>query len=142
MRVAIVLNTSWNIYNFRKGLVKSLIDSGYEVVAIAPKDQYSVPLMRMGCRFFPVKLENKGSNPLKDIQYGRQLYKIYKKIRPDVILQFTIKPNIYGTIAAKMLKIPVVNNVCGLGTVFLRDGMSSRIAKKLYKVSFRFPSKV
>lgn len=142
MKIAIVLNTSWNIYNFRKGLVQSLISSGYEVVAIAPEDNYTQSLLDMGCQYEPIKLENKGSNPLKDLQYTRNLYKIYKRIKPDVVLQFTIKPNIYGTLAAKMLKIPIVNNVCGLGTVFLRDGLSSRIAKSLYKLSFKFPDKV
>jgi glycosyltransferase involved in cell wall biosynthesis len=70
------------------------------------------------------------------------LYWIYKKVRPDVILHYTIKPNIYGTIAASLLGIPVINNVCGLGTMFLKDNLVSRIAITLYRIAFRFPKKI
>lgn len=143
MRIAIVLNSSWNIYNFRRGLIEELLKEGHTVLAIAPKDKYSNHLMTLGCEFYPVTLEKKGSNPFKDIKYLGRLYRIYKKTKPDIILQFTIKPNIYGTLAASMLNIPVINNVCGLGTVFLREQLlSSKVARLLYKFSFRFPQKV
>ena len=142
MRVAIVLNTSWNIYNFRRGLAQFLLSRGHQVIAIAPRDDYSNHLVEMGCEFYPVKLERKGSNPLKDFGYMRQLFKVYKEANPDVILQFTIKPNIYGTLAAIPLRKLVINNVCGLGTVFLRDNLTSKVAKMLYKFSFRYANKV
>ncbi|GAB4395319.1 MAG: glycosyltransferase family 4 protein [Microscillaceae bacterium] len=142
MRVAIVLNTSWNIYNFRQGLVKSILAEGHQVIAIAPRDNYSEHLIAMGCEYYPVKLENKGSNPLRDLGYMHQLYRIYKKVNPDVVLQFTIKPNIYGTLAAFPLRKLVVNNVCGLGTVFLHDTLTAKIARMLYKFSFRLPKRV
>ncbi|EAY28880.1 glycosyltransferase family 4 protein [Microscilla marina] len=143
MRIAIVLNSSWNIYNFRRGLIEAFLKEGHTVLAIAPTDKYSEYLQNIGCEFHPVALEKKGSNPLKDLKYMRRLYNTYKKTQPDVVLQFTIKPNIYGTLAASMLNIPVVNNVCGLGTVFLRkQRLSSKVARMLYKFSFRFPKKV
>lgn len=142
MRIAIVLNTSWNIYNFRHGLVKALLGEGHQVVAIAPEDKYSENLIKMGCEFYAVKMQNKGTNPLKDLHYTYQLYKIYKKAKIDVILQFTIKPNIYGTLASLPLRKLVVNNVSGLGTVFLHNNLSSKIAKFLYKFSFKFPKRV
>ncbi|HAS42549.1 MAG TPA: glycosyltransferase family 1 protein [Microscillaceae bacterium] len=143
MRIAIVLNSSWNIYNFRRGLIEELLKEGHTVLAIAPKDKYSNNLINLGCEFYPVTLEKKGSNPFKDIKYLGRLYRIYKKAKPDIILQFTIKPNIYGTLAASMLNIPVINNVCGLGTVFLREQLlSSKVARLLYRFSFRFPQKV
>jgi glycosyltransferase involved in cell wall biosynthesis len=71
-----------------------------------------------------------------------ELLSIYKRIQPDVIFHFTIKPNIYGTIAARLLRIPTINNVCGLGTVFLKDGLVSKIAMSLYKFAFQFPQKI
>lgn len=142
MRIAIVLNTSWNIYNFRKGLAQTLLNEGHEVIAIAPPDKYSDYLIEMGCIYHPIKLDNKGSNPLRDLSYMHQLYKIYKKTKPDAIIQYTIKPNIYGTLAAIPLKKLIINNVCGLGTVFIRNGLTSRIAKWMYRFSFRFPNKV
>lgn len=142
MRIAIVLNTSWNIYNFRFGLVKALLAEGHEVVAIAPEDKYSASLVELGCEFYPVKMQNKGSNPFKDLGYMWQLYRIYRKSKPDVVLQFTIKPNIYGTLAAFPLRKLIINNVCGLGTVFLHDNFTAKIARSLYRLSFLLPNRV
>ncbi len=142
MRIAIVVNSSWNIYNFRLGLVKAFLSKGIEVVAIAPEDQYSKLLIEKGCQYQPVKIENKGSNPFKDLSLIFQFYSIYRKFRPDIILHYTIKPNIYGTLAARMAGIPVVNNVSGLGTVFLHKNLTTYIAKKLYKLAFKFPAKI
>ena len=142
MKIAVVLNTSWNIYNFRKGLILSLMDKGNEVITIAPKDKFTYKLMDMGCRHIPVKMDSRGANPIKDFLLIWELYYIYKKIKPDIILHYTIKPNIYGTIAASWLRIPVINNVCGLGTMFLKDNLVSKIAIMLYRVAFRFPKKI
>lgn len=142
MKVAIVLNTSWNIYNFRMNFVRTLIDKGYEVHTIAPVDGYTNRLEEAGCRHHPVRMDSRGINPLKDVGLILELRAIYKKLRPDIILHYTIKPNIYGSIAAASLGIPTVNNVCGLGTVFLRKSLWSRIAIQLYRWSFRFPRKV
>lgn len=142
MRIAIVLNTSWNIYNFRLGLIKSLQNQGHEVVTIAPEDEFTPRLIEHGCRYYPVKMDSRGANPIRDLALTVELYTLYKRIKPDVILHFTIKPNIYGTLAAAWLKIPVVNNVCGLGTVFLKKGLISKVAMGLYRISFRFAQKV
>ena len=142
MKIAIVLNTSWNIYNFRMGLINALKDKEHEIIAIAPEDSYSHFLEEAGCKFCKVKMDSRGANPVKDFALIFELLFIYKKVRPDVILHYTIKPNIYGTIAATLLRIPVINNVCGLGTVFLNDNLVSKIAGLLYKIAFRFPRKV
>ncbi len=142
MRIAIVINTAWNIYNFRMGLIRSFLSENHEIHAIAPSDGYEAQLIDAGCHYHPVTLDNKGTNPQKDITYTYQLYRIYKRVRPDVILHFTIKPNLYGTLAAKMAGIPVINNVSGLGTVFLRENHSSKVARLLYRYAFRFPAKV
>jgi glycosyltransferase involved in cell wall biosynthesis len=143
MRVAIVINTSWNIWNFRRSLVKALLAAGHEVLAIAPPDAYSARLeTELGCRFVPVLMENKGTNPVKDAQLTRRFYKIYQRERPDVILHYTIKPNIYGTIAARIAGIPCVNNVSGLGTVFIVKNLVSKVALGLYRFAFRFPKRI
>ena len=142
MKVAIVLNTSWNVYNFRMGLIKALQENNHEVLVIAPEDEYSKRLEDAGCKFYKVRMDSRGANPIKDFALIFELRSIYKKAKPDIILHYTIKPNIYGTLAASMLKIPVINNVCGLGTVFLQKGLVSRVALTMYKVAFRFPRKV
>jgi glycosyltransferase involved in cell wall biosynthesis len=142
MRIAIVLNTSWNIYNFRLNFLRALIAQGYEIHTIAPEDDYTNYLRDIGCIHHNVKMDSRGANPIKDSALIFELLLIYKRVKPDIILHYTIKPNVYGTIAASILKIPVINNVCGLGTVFLKDNLVSFIAIFLYKVSFRFASKV
>jgi glycosyltransferase involved in cell wall biosynthesis len=142
MRIALAVNTSWNIYNFRMGLADALRKAGHEVIGICPVDEYTPLLGKAGITCYPVSMENKGSNPFKDISLLIQLYRIYKRTKPDIILQFTIKPNIYGSMAAGLLGIPVINNVSGLGTVFLHDNLVSAIAIRLYRFAFRFPEKV
>ena len=142
MRIAVVLNTSWNIYNFRMNLVHTLIAEGHEVHTIAPNDDFTPLLREAGCIHHTVKMDSRGANPIKDSALIIELYLIYRKIRPDIILHYTIKPNVYGTLAAALLKIPVINNVCGLGTVFLKDNLISVVAIFLYKISFRFAHKV
>jgi len=140
--IAIVINTSWNIYNFRRGLLKSFQEEGYKIIAIAPRDDYSKKLEGLGFEYHEIKMNNKGTNPLEDIKLMWDFYKLYKKLQPDVILQYTIKPNIYGSIAAGILGTPVISNISGLGTVFLDNSMSSKIARFLYKVALKAPKKV
>ena len=142
MKIAIVLNTSWNIYNFRMNFVKILLAKGYEVHTIAPVDEYTHQLVAAGCIHHDVKMDSRGANPIKDTALIFELFMIYKRLRPDVILHYTIKPNVYGTLAAAMLGIPVMNNVCGLGTAFLKNDLISAVAIFLYRFSFRFSQKV
>jgi glycosyltransferase involved in cell wall biosynthesis len=135
--IAIVLNTSWNIYNFRLGLIRTLRKEGYNVVIIAPRDEYTAKLEAEGFPYYEIKMNNKGTNPFEDILLIYNFYKLYKEIAPDVLLNYTIKPNIYSSLAAKMLDISVINNITGLGTVFLNNNLSSHIARWLYKISLR-----
>ena len=144
MKIIISINTSWNIYNFRSGLVTFLKKEGHEVIAVAPKDDYSQKLeSELGCKFYPIDMDNKGSNPVKDIFLTFSYLKLFKKIKPDVILQYTIKPNIYGSIAARLLSIPTINNVSGLGTIFINpNNITSKVALMLYRFAFKFPKRV
>jgi glycosyltransferase involved in cell wall biosynthesis len=122
--------------------INALVEAGHEVHTIAPHDHYTHYLLEAGCTHHNVKMDSRGANPIKDAALIVELGLIYFKVKPDAILHFTVKPNVYGTLAASLLGIPVINNVCGLGTVFLKDGIVSLIAKSLYKISFRFPKKV
>jgi glycosyltransferase involved in cell wall biosynthesis len=142
MKVAIVLNTSWNIYNFRMNFVKALLSKGYEVHTVAPVDDFTHYLVEAGCHHHAVKMDSRGINPIKDIALVVELWSIYRSVRPDMILHYTIKPNVYGSLAASFLSIPTINNVCGLGTVFLKKNLLSAVAKLLYRWTFRFPKKV
>jgi glycosyltransferase involved in cell wall biosynthesis len=142
MKIAIVLNTSWNIYNFRMSLVREFLAQGHEVHTVAPVDEFTQNLTEAGCIHHRIKMDSRGANPIKDSALILELFMVYKEIKPDIILHYTIKPNVYGTLAAALLKIPVINNVCGLGTVFLKKNLVSAFAIMLYKISFRFAQKV
>lgn len=141
MRVAIVVNTSWNIHNFRMGLIQGLKEKGIEVIVIAPHDEYSERIQQH-TPLYHIKMQQKGTNPFNDLLLLLDLYNLYKSIQPDCILHYTIKPNIYGTFAAQLAGIPSINNVSGLGTVFLHNDYVSKIAVRLYHLAFRFPSTV
>lgn len=141
-KIALVLNTAWNIYNFRLNLVKTIQDRGYEVLLIAPQDKYVERLKGLG-RFIPLQhMQNTGTNPWQDFKLLRELKNIYTKEQPDIILHFTIKPNIYGGLAARSLDIPYVCTVTGLGTFPLPSRLVNNIVEKLYKQSFKTARKV
>jgi glycosyltransferase involved in cell wall biosynthesis len=138
----IAVNTAWNIYNFRAGLVKSLIDRGYEVIAVAPEDEYVPRLEALGCRFIPIAIDSKGTNPGSDLLLMCRFLRLFKRERPDVFLGYTVKPNVFGSMAAHMLGIPVINNISGLGAVFIQDGFLAKIVRKLYRAALCASRKV
>jgi len=142
MKIIFSSNISWSIYNFRLKLLKSLQKDGHEIYAVANEDEYSVKLVNEGFHFEAINSNNNATNPFEDLKTVYSYYKIYKKIQPDVICHNAIKPNIYGTIAAGFLNIPTVNNISGLGTLFIKKSFSTKIAKFLYKFSQKKATKV
>ena len=110
-------------------------------MAIAPKDTFSHKLEELGFEYHEIKMNNKGTDPFEDLKLIWDFYRLFQMIKPAATLHYTIKPNIYATLAAKMAGVPVINNVSGLGTVFLDDGLSSKIARRLYRFTFRFSKK-
>ena len=142
VKIAFVANTSWNIYNFRKGLVRHFLSKGDEVIILAPYDEYTEAVESWGCKFFPTPLENTGTNPIKDFKYLNTIRKVFRKEKPEVALSFTIKSNIYTSISGKLTSVPVICNVSGLGTVFLVKGLVGKLAISLYRIAFRFSSAI
>lgn len=135
MKVMIVLNTAWNLVNFRAGLIRSLVADGHEVVAVAPYDNYASRLADLGCRFVALPMDNKGTHPGRDLLLFLRFISLLYREKPDVYLGYTIKPNIYGSLASHVLGIPVVNNIAGLGTVFIRDNLLTLLVRGLYKAA-------
>ena len=103
--IAIFINTSWNIYNFRLRLLRCLQREGYRVVAIAPRDRYSKEIEQAGFEYHQIDINNMGTNPFEDFVLTAKLVRLYRKIRPDLLLHYTIKPNLYGNYAAKLVGI-------------------------------------
>ncbi|SNT16928.1 Glycosyltransferase involved in cell wall bisynthesis [Ekhidna lutea] len=142
MKIAFIANTCWNIYNFRKGLVHHFLSKGDEVIVLAPQDEYTAYLEDWGVRCILISLDSTGSNPVKDFSYFGKIHKIFRREKPDIALSYTIKSNIYSSLAGKFTSVPVICNVSGLGTVFLVEGLIGKLAVKLYKLAFRYSSYV
>lgn len=140
-KILIVSNTSWSLFNFRFELARSIKKNGYKVVLVAPFDEYSKKLEEE-FEYHNIYMNNKGTNPKEDIETTISFYRLYKKIKPDIVLHYTIKPNIYGTIACGLLGIKTINNIAGLGTLFIKQNFVTRIAKWLYKYSQRKANKI
>lgn len=137
MKIIISANTSWYLYNFRKGTIKTLLELGYDVIAISPKDQYSSYLEDMGAHHYDIKIDRGGTNPINDAGTFIAFFKLYMSLRPNVILNFTPKNNIYGGLAARLLSIATVNNIAGLGAVFINDNFLAKLTKFLYRISIK-----
>ena len=142
MKIVICLNSAWNLVNFRTGLIRALVKQGYEVVAMAPSDSFASRLAALGCRFVPIPMANSGTNPLQDCLLLWRFCQLLQQEQPDVYLGYTVKPNIYGSIAAHWLGIPVINNIAGLGAVFIQDGWLVRIVRRLYAIALGRSAKV
>jgi glycosyltransferase involved in cell wall biosynthesis len=141
-KIFIVLNTAWNLLNFRSGLIRALVAEGYEVVAVAPDDAYSARLSELGCQFVALPMDNTGTHPLRDMRLFLRFWMLLRRERPDLLFAYTVKPNVYGSIAAGLLGIPVVNNIAGLGAVFIKDGWLVRLVRGLYRMALRRSAKV
>lgn len=131
----IALNTAWNLVNFRSGLIAALVAEGFDVVAVAPSDEYVDQLIGLGCRYIPMPMDNKGTHPGRDLMLLFRFFKLMRTERPDIYLGYTVKPNIYGSLAANGLGIAVINNVAGLGTVFNQTGWLNWFVRILYRIS-------
>jgi glycosyltransferase involved in cell wall biosynthesis len=136
-RIVISINTAWNIYNFRSGLVKALVEQGYEVVALTPDDEFSPRLQELGCRHVSLPMDGNGTNPVRDFLLLLRYVAVLRALRPAAYLGYTIKPNVYGSLAAQALGIPVINNIAGLGATFIRDNFLTKLVRGLYKFALK-----
>ena len=141
-KIVISSNTAWNIHNFRSGLIKALIRHDYDVTAIAPDDEYSSRVRDLGCRFIGLPMDNHGTHPGRDLLLLMRYLRLLHTEQPSVYLGYTVKPNVYGSIAAHLLRIPVVNNIAGLGTTFVEHSILTRIVRALYKCGLYWSDRI
>lgn len=135
MKIVICINTAWNLVNFRAGLIRALVTAGHEVVAVAPHDEYAAALEGLGCRYVPLPMDNGGTRPVQDALLLWRFWRLLRSERPAVYLGYTVKPNVYGSLAAHWLDIPVINNIAGLGAVFIKGGWLVRLVQGLYRAA-------
>ena len=130
-------NSFWSIHNFRGGPIRALLADGHPVHVVAPDDDYSALLRAMGCTVHIMPMASKGRNPLQDIALLMRLYRLYRRVRPAVCFHYTIKPNIYGAMAAHWAGIPSVSVTTGMGTVFINPSFVTQVVRRLYRYAFR-----
>lgn len=135
-RVLVVANAAWNLVNFRRRLIADLVAAGDEVVTAAPPDTAMADLAALGCRTVPVRMAPRGTSPAGDLTLLARLVALVRRVRPDIVLTYTIKPNIYGAMAARLCGVPAIATVTGLGTAFLAPGPARRVVGPLYRLAF------
>ncbi|CAK6476282.1 N, N'-diacetylbacillosaminyl-diphospho-undecaprenol alpha-1,3-N-acetylgalactosaminyltransferase [Peribacillus frigoritolerans] len=141
-KILILSNHFITLYNFRKELINKLILDGHDVFISMPKDDDNSYFSDMGCKIIETPIDRRGINPLTDFRLILCYIKIMKNIKPDIIFSYTIKPNIYGSIASNFTKHKHVSNITGTGATFLEKNLVSTIAKILYKISIKKSYKV
>lgn len=136
MKIALIGNSDHSIYNYRLELIKRLISEGHKISVISPYGSTIEELKNLGCDFFETEVDRHGTNPIKDFKLMSQYKKYLKQIKPDYVFTYTIKPNIYGAIACRSLKIPCIANITGLGTAVENGGIMQVVTTLLYKFAF------
>jgi glycosyltransferase involved in cell wall biosynthesis len=137
MKVLISTNSAWNLLNFRMGLLQALAADGYSLVLAAPTDENVHELQSIGARFIDLPIQPHGTNPLKDLILLFRFVQLLRNERPDVLLLYTAKPNVFGSFASHWLGIPYINNISGLGSAFIRGGWLARLMLNLYGLALR-----
>lgn len=124
------------------GVLLALKDRGVEVVVISPVDDFSLKIVNKGFQFIPLKVDNSGKNPINDLRLFQSLRKHYKQHAFDFIFHYTVKPNIFGVLAAASRGLKSIAVVSGRGHSFSKKNLLFTITKQLYKYSFRFSDEV
>lgn len=136
MRILILANYDVGLYQFRKELIEELLKDN-KVFTSLPYGKLVEPLKEMGCKFIDAPVDRRGLNPFKDFELLIYYYELIKKVRPDLVITYTIKPNIYGSLACRALKIPYAVNITGLGTAFQKQGSLRKMVTIMYKVALK-----
>lgn len=134
-KVLILANNDVGLYKFRKELIEELLKD-YEVYISLPYGNFVNDLINIGCNFIDTTIDRRGINPINDLKLICQYKRLVKKICPDIILSYTIKPNIYGAYVAKKRNIPVFANITGLGSAVENGGLLQKITVLMYKFAF------
>lgn len=141
-KILILANNDIGLYNFRKELLERLLEENYKVYISLPMGARVKEMEEMGCHFIETKLNRHGRNPLQELKLLLFYKKIIRECKPDFILGYTIKPNIYGAIAAKSHKIPFIANITGLGSAVENESLIRKFLLLLYKYAFKDVQKV
>lgn len=137
MKVLVLSNSAVGLYNFRAELFEELIKKGCDVILSIPNGERVSELVEMGCTFVDTEIDRRGTNPVTDFKLLVNYTKIIKRVKPDIVLTYTVKPNVFGGVACQYTKVPYLSNITGLGSAIQNGGLMSCITKKLYKIGLQ-----
>lgn len=137
MKVLILANNDNGLYLFRRDLIMQLLHDGHEIVISVPEENRRTDFETMGCTFIDTPIDRRGINIKADLLLLRKYRKIVKETTPELIITYTIKPNIYGGLASRFAKKQYAANITGLGTAFENPGIIRTIVVNLYKFALR-----
>lgn len=135
--IAIITNDADDVYCFRKELIESLIEKGFKILISCPNGDKMELMKNIDFIYDDVYIDRRGTSVKKDLSLYRHYKKLFKTYRPSVVLTYTVKPNIYASIAAEKLGIPVINNVTGLGSILKKKGFVKKLVMFLFKRAFK-----
>lgn len=136
-KIAVIANNDLGLYNFRKELLERLLLGGYAVTILLPDGEKVREMQAMGCAFRGLAIDRRGTNPFRDLRLLMGILRELRRIRPDAILTYTVKPNIYGGMAARLLGIPYIANITGLGSAFEKPGLLQRVTLRMYRAGLK-----
>ena len=136
MKMLIWANFDVGLYQLRRELIEARLKE-HQVLLSLPDGDLVRPLEEMGCRFFDTPMERRGINPVKDLDLFLRYIKLLRQQKPDLVITYTIKPNIYGGLACRLLRIPYAVNITGLGTAFQKQGMLRKLVTFLYRTALK-----
>jgi galacturonosyltransferase len=122
------------LYKFTKELITELINQGMEVHLALPRDEYTKQILELGCEYTETEIERRGTNPITDLKLFFHYLSLLRRIKPEVVLTYTIKPNIYGGIACRLMGVPVIANITGLGSAIENKGFLQKLTLQLYSI--------
>ncbi|MGB5824673.1 MAG: glycosyltransferase family 4 protein [Proteocatella sp.] len=135
-KILVLANNDVGLYKFRKELIQELVKT-YEVYISLPYGEFIIDLQKMGCKFIDTPIDRRGKNPISDFKLLWKYKNILGDIKPDIVLTYTIKPNVYGGMACRVTKTPYITNITGLGTAVENSGLLQKLTVMLYKISLK-----
>jgi galacturonosyltransferase len=132
----VLANNSDGLYGFRKELLSALNEKG-QVYTSVPNNERFEELEQLGCHIIETPIDRRGINPVTDLKLFARYWKLLRREKPDMVITYTIKPNIYGGMACRMLGVPYAVNITGLGTAFQKEGLLKNLVTFLYRTALK-----
>ena len=137
MKILILANNDVGLYKFRKELIQELIHRGNKIVVSVPDGELIPDIKNLGVKVILTDVDRRGINPLTDMKLLLKYFRMEATLKPDLVITYTIKPNVYGGVVSRILRIPYAENITGLGTTFQTENLIKKLVCFLYKISCR-----